>query len=580
MPDRPPWRALPQRLLQELRLRASHAEALPVLVLLGLACGLLAGGAIIVFRLFIESIQSLFLPGGDPENYEALAAAWRILLPFAGGGVLGAVFHFLPAAARHVGVVHVMERLAYHQGKFPLRNALAQFFGAAASIIAGHSMGREGPAIHLGAACGSLAGQTLGLPHNSLRVLAGCGVAAAIAAAFNTPLAGVVFAMEVIMMEYTVAGFAPVILAAVAATAFSRLVFGAQPAFSVPAIALGSLLELPYILTLGITIGALAAAFIVLVRTTSTRLSALPVWARLTLAGGFTGLLAVPVPQIMGIGYDTANAALLGELGLGLLLAVVLAKLLATSAAVGAGLPGGLIGPTLVMGAAAGGAFGLLAQATTPIHASSSGLYALVGMGAMMAGALQAPLAALTAVFELSGNPHVIMPGMAAVVAAAVTARAVFRQPSVFVVLLRTRGLDYRHDPVAQSLRRIGVGGVMDRGVAIVPRLLNHAQAREALARHPTWLLVQSPQEPATLLPAVDLAQALGEPQTSDPLDLLAIPAQRREIRRVSLQATLQEALDTLDQSGAEAVYVAEPRDAGGRIYGVLTREQIERSYR
>ncbi len=580
MPDHPPWRELPQRLLHDLRLRASHAEALPVLVLLGLACGLLAGWAIVVFRLFIESIQSLFLPGGDPENYEQLPATWRLLLPFAGGVALGAIYHFLPAAARHVGVVHVMERLAYHQGRFPLRNALVQFFGAAASIIAGHSMGREGPAIHLGAACGSLAGQALGLPHNSLRVLASCGVAGAIAAAFNTPLAGVVFAMEVIMMEYTVAGFAPVILAAVAATAFARLVFGPQPAFSVPAIELGSLLELPYILALGIAIGALAAAFIVLVRLTGTRLTAFPVWARLTLAGASTSLLAVPVPQIMGIGYDTANAALLGELGLGLLLAVVLAKLLATSAAVGAGLPGGLIGPTLVMGAAAGGAFGLLAQAIAPTHASSSGLYALVGMGAMMAGALQAPLAALTAVFELTGNPHVIMPGMLAVVAAAVCARVVFRQPSVFVVLLRTRGLDYRHDPVVQSLRRIGVGGVMDKDVAIVPRRLDHAHAREALARHPTWLLVQTPEGAATLLPAIDVAQALAEPGASDPLDLLAIPAQRRDIMRVSLQASLQEALDTLDQSGAEAVYVAEPPDSGGRIYGVLTREQIERSYR
>jgi H+/Cl- antiporter ClcA len=581
MPDYSYWRGLPRRLLQELRLRASHAEALPTLIALGLTCGLLAGGGIIAFRLFVESTQAQFLPGGDPENYEALSTAWRVWLPLAGGAALGVVFHFLPTAARHVGVVHVMERLAYHQGRLPLRNALVQFFGAAASIIAGHSMGREGPAIHLGAASGSLSGQALGLPNNSLRVLAGCGVAGAIAAAFNTPLAGVVFAMEVIMMEYTVAGFAPVILAAVGATALSRLVFGPQPALAVPAIELGSLLELPYILALGIAIGALAAAFIVLVRMIGMRLDPLPVWARMTLAGAFTGLLAVPVPQIMGIGYDTANAALLGQLGFGLLLAVVLAKLLATSAAVGAGLPGGLIGPTLVMGAAAGGAFGLLAQALAPTHASSSGLYAVLGMGAMMAGALQAPLAALTAVFELTGNPHVIMPGMLAVVAAAVSARVIFRQASVFVVLLRTRGLDYRHDPVVQSLRRTGVGGVMDKNVAIVPQFLDHARARDALARRPAWLLVQTRDGYAALLPAIDMAQALGEPQANDPLDLLAIPAQRRQVVRVTLQATLQEALDALDRSGAEAAYVGEETTAGaGHVHGVLTREQIERSYR
>lgn len=581
MPDHSSWRELPQRLLQDLRLRASHAEALPILIALGLTCGLLAGGAIIAFRLFVETTQSLFLPGGDPENYEALSVAWRIWLPLAGGAVLGVMFHFLPTAARHVGVVHVMERLAYHQGRLPLRNALVQFLGAAASIVAGHSMGREGPAIHLGATSGSLLGQALGLPNNSLRVLAGCGVAGAIAAAFNTPLAGVVFAMEVIIMEYTVAGFAPVILSAVGATALSRLVFGPQPAFSVPAIELGSLLELPYILALGIAIGALAAAFVVLTRVIGTRLDPLPVWSRMTLAGVFTALLAVPVPQIMGIGYDTANAALLGELGLGLLLAVVLAKLFATSAAIGAGLPGGLIGPTFVIGAAAGGALGLLAQALAPTHASSSGLYAVLGMGAMMAGSLQAPLAALTAVFELTGNPHVIMPGMLAVVAAAVSARVVFRQPSVFVVLLRARGLDYRHDPVVQSLRRTGVGGVMDRDVAIVPQFLDHARARDALARNPSWLLVQTPDGYTALLPGIDMAQALGEPQAQDPLDLLAIPARRHQVVRVTLQATLQEALDALDRSGAEAAYVGEEMPTGpGHVHGVLTREQIERSYR
>jgi hypothetical protein len=387
--------------------------------------------------------------------------------------------------------------------------------------------------------------------------------------------------MEVILMEYTVAGFAPVILAAVGATALSRLVWGPQPALAVPAIELGSLLELPYILALGIALGALAAAFIVLTRLTSTRLEPLPVWARMTLAGAFTSLIAVPVPEIMGIGYDTANAALLGELGLGLLLAVVLAKLLATSAAIGAGLPGGLIGPTFVIGAAAGAVFGVLAQALAPTHASSCSLYAVLGMGAMMAGSLQAPLAALTAVFELTGNPHAILPGMLAVVAAAVSARVIFRQPSVFVVLLRTRGLDYRNDPVVQSLRRTGVGGVMDKNVTVVPQILDHARAREVLARNPAWLLVQTRDAHATLLPAIDMAQALGEPDAKDPLDLLAIPAQRYQLVRVTLQATLQEALDALDRSGAEAAYVGEEMPAGpGRVHGVLTREQIERSYR
>jgi H+/Cl- antiporter ClcA len=574
-------RARVRHLLDRLRLRLSHAEALPQLAVLGVICGLLSGAVIIAFRLLVEDSQSLFLPGADPENYEGLATIWRFLLPLAGGVALGIVFQLLPAESRHVGVVHVMERLSYHQGRLPARNAVLQFFGAALSIVAGHSVGREGPAIHLGAASGSLAGRYLGLPNNSLRVLAGCGAAAAIAAAFNTPLAGVVFAMEVVIMEYTVAGFAPVILAAVGATALSRLVYGAAPAFAVPAVALGSLAELPWILALGVAIGALAAAFTALVRLFAERFALVPPWARLTGAGALVGVLALPVPEIMSIGYDTVNAALLGQLTGAALAGIVVFKLLATAAGIGLGLPGGLIGPVLVLGAAAGGGLGIVGAALTPTEASSPGLYALLGMGAMMAGALQAPLAALTAVLELTGNPHIILPGMLAVIAATLTGRVLFRQPSVFIVLLRARGLDYRHDPLSQSLRRIGVGGAMDANVAVLPRTLARERAQAELARNPDWILVRDGEALVALLPPVDLAHAVKEQADAAPLDLLAIPAQRRQVARVALQATLQEALETLEASGAEALYVSDVAPpTAARVYGVLTRERIERSYR
>lgn len=567
--------------LDSLRLRLARAEALPQLATLGVICGLLTGLVIIAFRLLIEVSQSLFLPGADPENYEGLAMIWRFLLPFAGGLVLGLVFQFLPAESRNVGVVHVMERLSYHQGRLPWRNAIVQFLGGALSIVAGHSVGREGPAIHLGAASGSIAGRYLGLPNNSLRVLAGCGVAAAIAAAFNTPLAGVVFAMEVVIMEYTVAGFAPVILAAVSATALSRIVYGPEPAFVVPQIALGSLFELPFILALGMAIGALAAAFILLTRFFAGRFNAVPVWARLTMAGALTGLLALVVPEIMSIGYDTVNAALLGQLAIVALGGIVLFKLLATAAGIGLGLPGGLIGPVLVLGAAAGGILGIVGQTLAPTHASTPGLYALLGMGAMMAGALQAPLAALTAVLELTGNPNIIMPGMLAVIAATLTCRVVFHQPSVFVVLLRSRGLDYRNDPVTQSLRRLGVGGSMDGNVTVLPRLVAPDRAQSELALNPDWILVRDGEKLVALQPAVDLARALKEQPEAKELDLLAIPALRSQVAGVLLQATLQEALEKLDATGAEAVYVSDDAAPGSEhVYGVLTRERIERSYR
>ncbi len=572
-----------QRALDRFRLRLSRAEALPQLGVLGILTGLLVGAVMIAFRLLIETAQGAFLPGGDPENYEALAYELRFALPLAGGLVIGLVFQWLPEAARQVGVTHVMERLAYHQGHLPLRNALAQFFGGAVSIVCGHSVGREGPAIHLGAASGSLAGRRFGLPNNSLRVLAGCGVAAAIAGSFNTPLAGVIFAMEVVLMEYTVVGFAPVILAAVSATALTRLAFGPEPAFAVPPLHLGTLWELPFVLAMGVAIGLLAAAFIALTRLAAERSAQVAFWLRATLAGAIVGLCALAAPQVMGIGYDTANDALLGQFALGTLTLVLGLKLVATAASIGLGLPGGLIGPALVMGACAGGALGLVGTSLVSSETASPGFYALVGMGAMMGGALHAPLAALTAILELTANPNILWPDMLAVIAAYGVSRQLFGQESVFVTLMRARGLDYRNDPVSQSLRGMGVGAAMETRLAHLARRSTRAEISAALARSPRWILAFQDARPLALLPAADLARQLSEAPEEDGFDLLEIPAAREQVAPVALQATLQEALQAMDASGAEALYVTAtiPADADvTRIYGVLRRGDIERSYR
>jgi H+/Cl- antiporter ClcA len=249
--------------LDKLGMRVSRLDALPQLSLLAIPVGLLSGGIIIAFRMLVESTQAVLLPGGEIENYEALSPVLRLILPTAGGLLIGLVWQYLKPGVRDVGIIHVMERLAYHQGRLPLRNALAQFFGAALSIISGHSVGREGPSVHLGAASGSQLGQWLRLPNNSNRTLVACGIAAAIGASFNTPLAGVIFAMEVVMMEYSLASFAPVILAAVSATTLTQAVYGAMPAFTIPTtLHLGSLLELPYVVLMGMVLGSLAALFI------------------------------------------------------------------------------------------------------------------------------------------------------------------------------------------------------------------------------------------------------------------------------------------------------------------------------
>ena len=168
--------------LDRLGLRLAGLDAVPQLAMLAVPVGLLSGGVIILFRMLVESSQAMLLPGGDVEYYEGLPPELRLVLPVAGGLLIGLLWQSLRSSVREVGITHVMERLAYHQGRLPWRNALAQFVGAALSIISGHSVGREGPTVHLGATSGSQLGQWLHLPNNTNRTLAACGIAAAIAA--------------------------------------------------------------------------------------------------------------------------------------------------------------------------------------------------------------------------------------------------------------------------------------------------------------------------------------------------------------------------------------------------------------
>lgn len=567
--------------LDNLGLRVSSLDALPQLSMLAIPVGLLSGGVIILFRILVESSQGLLLNGGDIESYETLAPLLRLLLPLSGGLLIGLIWQYLKDSTREVGIIHVMERLDYHQGRLPLRNALAQFVGAGLSIISGHSVGREGPSVHLGATSGSQLGRWLRLPNNSKRTLVACGIAAAIAASFNTPLAGVIFAMEVVLMEYSLVSFGPVIMAAVTATTLTRAVYGSMPAFTVPNMQLGSLLELPYVILMGVVLGTLAALFIFLLQRFTGLLSRWPVWSRCTLAGLTVGLIAMIVPEVMGIGYDTVNQALLGNLGLVLLAGIALAKLIATAAGLGLGLPGGLIGPTLVIGAAAGGAMGIMADNWLPGDIASPAFYAMIGMVTMMGATLQAPLAALTAMLELTANPNIILPGMLALITGGLVCKEIFGKESVYIELMRTRGLDYRHNPLSQTLRRIGVASIMERRIETLPLEVDRKTAIEALSREPIWILVTGDNQPVELMPAADLARFLQDRESGETIDLATIPAERHEIESVDFQATLLEALNLLNSSDAEALYVIRRTIPGiERVYGVLTRKDIENSYR
>ena len=560
------------------RVLLAGKQALFALSMLGLVTGIVVGLVIILFRYSTEYTQMSFLPGADPENYEAVAWQSRLLMASAGGLFLGLLFYFVSRVPLRVGVIHVLERLSYHEGNLPFKNLVMQFIGAGVAIVSGQSIGREGPCVHLGAGSASLLGRYLHLPNNSIRTLVGCGAAAAVAASFNTPLAGVIFAMEVILMEYTITGFTPAILSAVSATVVCRLVFDAEPIFTVQAVDLESFLELPIIVLMGILIGAIAAGLIRLTRAFTKLGLKIDIWIRMTLAGVGVGMIAIVSPEIMGIGYDTVDAVILGQLGIVALLLLIFTKLVATALCVGFSIPAGLIGPAIFIGALAGGIVGKLVEMFDG-NFSDVGLYAMLGMGAMMGATLQAPLAALLALLELTGNQNIIFPGMLVIVSANLAARELFKSDSIFFSQFTGIGLDYRNDPIAQSLRRIGVESVMNKAYVMTESVIQRNVAITHLKEAPDWLIIRR-EEGNLLMPATDLARHLEETD-DDEIVLLEIPAKRRQLTKVSLESTLQHAQQQINDTDAEALYVTRKLGpSADRIYGIITQEDIEKHYR
>lgn len=562
--------------IRTFRRRLASIDSAPQFAILGIASGFLTGLVIIAFRLAIEWPLDQLLEDG-PESFETLDPVAAFSLPVAGAILLVLIFTVLSKTNRRVGVVHVIERLARHQGHMPLRNALAQFITGVVALASGQPGGREGPAIHLGAAGSSLIGQYLQLPNNSVRVLVGCGAAAAISASFNTPVAGVIFSMEVIVMEYTIAGFIPVILASVVAAVMTQIVFGSLTAFNVPPVAMSSFIDIPILVMEGAFIGVIAAAY-VRCMLLFYKISPDPMWQRIMIAGLLTGSAALILPEVLGIGYDTVNLALIGELSLALLLTAFTLKLVLSSAIIALGVPVGFIGPTLFIGAMAGGMFAFFAR-FIDAGLSEDALYVMLGMGAMMGAVLQAPLAALMAVLELTNSPGIILPAMLVIIIANMTASQVFGVRSLFVLQMEILGLEFRQNPLSMTLNRASVASIMTRSFKRVAPVIELEAARLLVVQKPYWLLVNGEERPAFILRTVDLAQYLSS-ESEEQIDLTAIPATRKDVTGIFLQATLSEALDSLNQSGVQALFVnrisAPLLDSP---VGILTREDIESFY-
>jgi CIC family chloride channel protein len=285
----------------------------------------------------------------------------------------------------------------------------------------------------------------------------------------------------------------------------------------------------------------------------------------------------------MGLGFDTVNGSLAGQYAVGMALGIGVAKLIATSFATAAAIPGGVILPTFVIGSALGSALGTLGAMLLPGDATDAGLYALLGIGAMMGAVLQAPLSALVVILELSGQTGLVLPGMLVVIAALVVSRRISVSESLFRLLLRRRGLDYRNDPISQYLRRASVLSAMNRRFRIVEPKIDRAALDEILENKIDWLLIRSREQRASLMRPSDVARFLNQEENDEieEVDLYKIPGKRMDAYSIHVRASLQEAFDMVNRNEAEALIVERSVVGSNAItYGVLTREAIDGTYR
>ncbi|MBN1666024.1 MAG: chloride channel protein, partial [Anaerolineales bacterium] len=404
------------------------------------------------------------------------------------------IIAFFAREAKGHGVPEVMQAIALRGGRIRPRVVVAKVLASSACIGSGGSAGREGPIVQVGAAFGSALAQWLHMSESRIRNLVACGAAAGIAATFNAPIAGVIFAIEVILGELALIDLGSVVLSAVTASTLARAVLGNAPAFGIPLYEVKSPLEVLFYAGLGILSALVGVLFIKALYWAEDLFDGwkFPSAAKPAVGGlllGLTGFVyplvlgwtAIPkeqlanglpvsqnIPHIYSSGFEVIEQALLGQLSLGLLLALILLKILATTFTLGSGNSGGVFAPALFMGAMTGGAFGWLAHALFPTLTAGSGAYATVGMAAVFSAAARAPLTAILIVFEMTDDYRILVPLMAAVAVSTLLAQHIHKE-SIYTLKLVRRGINLFRGRDMDVMASVYVREVMDTQPITVP---------------------------------------------------------------------------------------------------------------
>ncbi|MGD0694654.1 MAG: chloride channel protein [Terriglobia bacterium] len=452
-----------------------HEREEQVFLVLTLLIGALVGATVVAFILLTERFGTRLYPAGG-------AALRRVLVPVVGSLGMGYLLYRFFPDARGSGVPQTKAALFARGGRITLGTVFGKFFCTSATLASGVPLGREGPAVQVGAGIASVLGRTLGLHPERVKALVPVGAAAAIAAAFNTPLAAVLFALEEVVGDLHAPVFGPVVLASATSWAMLRLLLGNNPLFQVPQYQLVSPSEFGIYAVLGVAGGLVSVAFTKVLLGMRERFLRFPrktVWFQPVAGGLMVGVMGWFVPQVLGVGYKYVGDALNGGMAFRLMVLLLVLKFLAVTTSYGSGNAGGIFGPSLFLGAMLGGIVGTVAHNLAPAYVASPGAYALVGMGTAFAGIVRAPMTSVVMIFETTRDYAVIVPLMISNLISFFISSRLQRKP-IYEELAQQDGI---HLPTAETRQREGQRQVLQAMRAATEVLAAQMTVQEALEK-------------------------------------------------------------------------------------------------
>ncbi|CCH48028.1 chloride channel protein [Pseudodesulfovibrio piezophilus] len=548
---------------------------------LAILIGILAGYGAVLFKYILKFMQWLFYQNTEDMVHMAdTVPLWmKIVMPGIGGLAVGLVVNFFASEAKGHGVPEVIQAIALRGGRIRKRVAAAKIFASAITIGSGGSVGREGPMVQIGSSIGSSIGQLFKVPSVHMRTMVGCGAAAGIAATFNAPIAGVLFALEIIIGDFGVMQFSPVVLSSVTATTISRYYFGDFPHFKIPEYSIVSLWEFCFYPVLGILTGFVALAFTKILYQCEDWFDAMsiPEWIKPALGGILLGCVFSLFPEVFGVGYGAMNMALTNSMDLWPLFMLIFVKILASSLTLGSGGSGGIFAPSLFMGCMTGGAFGLVLHTLLPGQTAVPGAYALVAMGGVVAGTTYAPITAILIIFEMSGTYSIILPLMLTCITATVM-NSTIRRASIYTTRLLRRGIDIEAGRERHLLEHIMVKEVMTSEVVTIPQSMPLEQIVWTFkVKNAPYLHVVDEENRLTgIISFRDIRAVLNEDGLLNLI--IAHDLATRELVTVTMDDTLQEALDQITDKGVSQLPVLTSK-MRPQLAGTLTESAINAAY-